>query len=107
MATKIHVELLDDLDGSPASQTVRFALDGSEFEIDLTDEHAAQLRDVFTEFTGAARRSRAQTGRQAKPNASNGVDVKAVREWAHAQGISVNPRGRIAQQVIDQYIAAN
>ena len=44
MAQKTQVILVDDIDGSAATQTVTFALDGVSYEIDLTDEHAAELR---------------------------------------------------------------
>ena len=40
MATKIETLFIDDLDGSPANGTVRFALDGTSYEIDLSGEHA-------------------------------------------------------------------
>lgn len=105
MATKVHVQLVDDLDGSPASQTVRFALDGKDFEIDLNDENAAQLRGIFVEFKDAARRAGAS--RTTARAAASPVDTKAVRAWAESQGIQVNPRGRISQHVIAQYTAAN
>jgi hypothetical protein len=36
MAQKIHVELVDDIDGSPAAETVTFGLDGTEYQIDLS-----------------------------------------------------------------------
>jgi len=40
MAQKVTVELEDDLDGSPADETVRFGLDGTEYEIDLSEKNA-------------------------------------------------------------------
>lgn len=47
MAEKVLVELVDDLDGSIATQTIDFSLDGQNFEIDLNDRHAQQLRDLL------------------------------------------------------------
>jgi len=45
MAQKVDVRFVDDLDGSEASGTVSFALDGRAYEIDLSEENAAKLRD--------------------------------------------------------------
>ncbi|MGA9748848.1 MAG: Lsr2 family protein, partial [Nocardioides sp.] len=45
MAQRVHVVLVDDLDGSDADETVTFGLDGVDYEIDLTDAHAAALRE--------------------------------------------------------------
>ena len=56
MAQKIQVVLVDDLDGGEADATVRFGLDGVEYEIDLSAEHAEALRGALAPFVGAARR---------------------------------------------------
>ncbi|MCI2423833.1 Lsr2 family protein [Saccharopolyspora sp. K220] len=55
MAERIQVELVDDIDGSPANHTVTFSLDGVTYEIDLSDGHAQQLRAVFDRYIKAAR----------------------------------------------------
>ncbi|MBJ7530911.1 MAG: Lsr2 family protein, partial [Nocardioides sp.] len=56
MAQKIHIVLEDDLDGSEASETVTFGLDGTTYEIDLTDEHATELREALAPYVGHARK---------------------------------------------------
>lgn len=56
MAQKIQTLLIDDLDGSAAEDTVRFGLDGTEYEIDLNARHARQLRDAPARYVNAARR---------------------------------------------------
>ena len=38
---------IDDLDGSEAEDTIRFGLDGTEYEIDLNAEHGQALRDAL------------------------------------------------------------
>ena len=58
MAQKIQTLLIDDLDGSAADGTVRFGLDGAEYEIDLNARHAQELRDALARYVGAARRAR-------------------------------------------------
>ncbi|MGW3468532.1 Lsr2 dimerization domain-containing protein [Saccharopolyspora sp. NPDC000995] len=55
MAERIQVELVDDVDGSPANHTITFALDGVTYEIDLNDEHAQHLRVVLDRYIKAAR----------------------------------------------------
>ena len=49
------IVLVDDLDGTDADRTVRFSLDGVEYEIDLTDEHATELEAALRPFADAAR----------------------------------------------------
>ena len=107
MATQIHTELIDDIDGSEATQTVRFALDGQELEVDLNDSNAERLRGILGEFTAVGRKA-ARPARTVKaPGPQAGLDLKAIRSWAVEQGLPVNPRGRIAQDVLDQYEAAH
>jgi hypothetical protein len=106
VAQKIQVLLVDDLDGGEAEGTVRFGLDGVEYEIDLSAEHAEALRAALAPFIGAARRSQAagrrptQGGRRA---ATSGVGTTEVREWARAQGIEVKDRGRVPAEVIARF----
>jgi Lsr2 len=63
MATRILTELRDDVDGSEATQTIRFALDGVEYEIDLSDCNANRLRNSLAEFVGHARKVSGRRGR--------------------------------------------
>ena len=48
MTTKYVTLLEDDTDGSQASETVNFGLDGAAYEIDLSDKNASALRDTLT-----------------------------------------------------------
>ena len=88
MAQKVQTLFVDDLDGSEAEGTVRFGLDGTEYEIDLNAQHARQLRDALSRYVAAGRRVGAGTrrpargGRKAQPNALNTTEV---REWAKTQ----------------------
>ena len=50
MAQKVRIILEDDLDGGPADETVRFGLDGGQYEIDLSNANAARLRDAIRPF---------------------------------------------------------
>ena len=51
-----RVTLVDDLDGGEASETVYFSFEGRHYEIDLTAQNAAKLRDSLAPFVAAARR---------------------------------------------------
>jgi hypothetical protein len=55
MAKKTVVSLVDDLSGEPADTTVRFGLDAREYELDLTEAHAATLREALARYICAAR----------------------------------------------------
>ncbi len=57
MAQQVSVRFIDDLDGSDAVGTVSFALDGRAYEIDLSDDNAAWLRESLASFVTAARKS--------------------------------------------------
>ena len=56
MAQKVNIVLVDDIDGSEASETVVFAIDGRDYEIDLSDANAQKLRDAIAPFVAHARR---------------------------------------------------
>ena len=105
MAQKVTVELEDDLDGGPAEETVRFGVDGSEYEIDLSKKNAAALRRKFAPFLEHGRkagRGHRRPGRTATSRDRSG----GIRAWAKGQGIAVSERGRIPASVAEQYEAA-
>ena len=108
MAQKIQVLLIDDLDGSAADGTVRFGLDGTDYEIDLNAGHAQALRDALSRYVQAARRAGGGTRRPVRGGrrAAGGVDSTEVREWAKAQGIEVKDRGRVPAELVSRFKAA-
>ena len=112
MAQKIQTLFIDDIDGSEAEGTVRFALDGAEYEIDLNAKHAEALRKSLARYVDAARRSSggstagrrpARSGRRAP---ASGLNTTEVREWAKAQGIEVKDRGRVPAELVVRFKAA-
>jgi hypothetical protein len=112
VAQRVQVLLTCDIHGddTPGTETVLFAVDGTAYEIDVCDAHAAELRDAFAVYTGTARRagraSRAGgRGRRGRSTAV-GVDPAAVRAWARSSGVKVSERGRISADVLEQYAAA-
>jgi hypothetical protein len=100
MAQRVVTLLEDDFDGSDASETIPFALDGVEYAIDLNDAHASELREALGRFTKAARK----TGGRARPGSYN---AREVRLWAAGQGLQVNTRGRIQADIMEKYEAAH
>lgn len=105
MARRVEIVLDDDLDGSRADETVIFGLDGKEYEIDLSVDNAAQLRDALAPFVDNARR-RSGKRRRSRRSEAAGTSASAVRSWARENGVPVNERGRIPADVLDQYNAA-
>lgn len=103
MARKTQVLLVDDIDGSEATNTVTFGLDGVSYEIDLNDDNARQLRSELEKWTVRARR----TGGRAKRGAAPSGDAKKIREWARKNGYEVSERGRIPADVREAYAKAN
>ena len=109
MAQKIQTLFIDDLDGSPAEGTVRFGLDGTEYEIDLNEKHAKALRDGLAGYVSAARRvsgSARRVARAGRRTSASGLNTTEVREWAKAQGIEVKDRGRVPAELVVKFKAA-
>jgi hypothetical protein len=111
MAQKVQTLLIDDLDGGEAEGTVRFGLDGAEYEIDLSAEHAEALRNALAPYVSAARRAPGaaarrpgQSGRRAA--GAGAPDPTAIREWARSQGIEVKDRGRVPAELVAKFNAA-
>lgn len=107
----IHM-LVDDIDGGDAEETVTFALDGVQYEIDLSEKNAAKLRDSLARFVAAATKLGRgginpvrREGRRGAAPVANRDQNKAIREWAQAKGIPVSDRGRIKQDIVDQFNA--
>ena len=102
------VTLIDDLDGeSTADETVKFALDGTNYEIDLSKKNAEKLRGAVKAYVEHGRRvtSGSKRGRGSAAQ-FDGVDTKAVRAWAASNKIELNTRGRIPTSIIERYRAA-
>ena len=110
VAQKIQTLFIDDIDGSEAEGTVRFALDGADYEIDLNAKNAEALRKALSRYVEAARRSGGTASRRparsARRTAASGLNTTEVREWAKAQGIEVKDRGRVPAELVVRFRAA-
>ena len=113
VAQKVQILLVDDLDGGEATETVKFALDGTSYEIDLSENNAATLRDAFAVYIAEARkvgggRRSSSTGATGKQRSSTGGPAASeIREWARANGMEVPERGRVSAEVRKAYEAAH
>lgn len=110
MAKEVFTRLIDDLDGGEAAETVTFGLDGYAYQIDLSTKNATKLRNALAAYVenGSRVSGRASAGPRAtaRPRvaASAGREQnQAIREWAQRKGYDVAPRGRIKQEIVDQY----
>lgn len=112
MAQRVNVVLVDDIDGSDATETVSFALDGVDYEIDLSDEHAGDLRNSVSLYIGHARRigGRRKSGRRSASSGSAevaGTPAADIRSWARENGWTVPERGRVSGEVREAYAVAH
>ena len=116
MASITNTTYIDDIDGKPANDTVAFALDGANYEIDLSKKNAASLRKSLADFVAAARpvtrfavatpKRKRSSKRSQETSAQDSADREQIREWALANDIAVGQRGRISATVREQYAAA-
>jgi nucleoid-associated protein Lsr2 len=119
VAQRTIVQLTDDLDGKAIpdgkGQTIRFGLDRTDYEIDLTDKNAKALRDAIAKYVAAARRtgsaSRGAGARRSpassRSDSTRDYDPRAVRAWAASQGLEVSQRGRVPADLIAKFQEAN
>ena len=106
MARRTSVTLQDDLDGTPAEETLRFGISGAEYEIDLSSKNAARLRSQMAPFIEHARKA-GKMPRRAVRTAASRRRSRDIRAWAQAKGIQLSERGRIPANVAAQYEAAS
>jgi hypothetical protein len=107
MAQKIQTLFIDDIDGGEAEGTIRFGLDGTEYEIDLSIKHSKELRTALGKYVEHARK----TGGTARRSARGGtrkagavdIDTTAVRAWAKANGVDIKDRGRVPADIVSKY----
>ena len=115
MARKVQTQLIDDLDGSPAAETITFALDAKSYEIDLNETHALELRAALAPYIAVAARlgSRSvinpiepRADKLRKSGKPSKRAAQSVRDWARSQGIEVGDKGRLSADLLARYEAA-
>jgi hypothetical protein len=107
LARKIHVQLIDDLSGEDAQETIRFSVEGIGYEIDLSADNAADLRGTLERYAAKGRRLRGPSGLTAGRAVSmSREETQKIRNWATENGYNPSPRGRISQVIKQAYNAA-
>jgi len=110
MAQKIITTLVDDIDGTEITDgeggTVRFAIDGTSYEIELIIDNAEKLRDALQPYIDNGRRAR-NTTPQLKATSNNREELAAAREWLKNNGHRVSDRGRVPNKLLELYRAQN
>ena len=113
MAQRVNVVLVDDLDGSDATETVSFGLDGAQYEIDLSAGNADKLREALALYIGHGRRAGGRKRTGSKPatsgraSATGGPTAAEIRAWERENGHDVPERGRVSAEVREAYAAAH
>jgi hypothetical protein len=107
MARETITRLIDDIDGGTAHETVTFGLDGNLYKIDLSNRNAKKLRSELAPFVERGSRVAARVGGRGgagrAPAVMDRQRNRAIREWAVSNGYEVATRGRIRQEIIDEY----
>lgn len=106
MTQRYLTQLVDDLDGTTADTTITFGLDGKQYAIDLTDEHAHDLKSVLEPHVTAARKSDMNVKTKTTSSGKRG-DLAAIRDWAKNNGYTVADRGRVAVEIQQAYDAVH
>src|SRR3984957_11166849 len=106
MAQQTQTLFIDDIDGGPAEGTVRFGLDGTDYEIDLSTAHSEELHKVLAGYVTHARRAAGTARRGPRGRRpADPLDTRKVRQWAKGQGFDIKERGRVPAEVIEKYKA--
>lgn len=94
------VMLVDDLDGSPATETVTISYKNVEYTLDLSEDNALMLDESLQPFLSKATRN---TKKRARTNSSDKAKNDGIREWARANGHDIPMRGRIPESIRSAY----
>ncbi len=103
MARQVQTKLIDDLDESEASGTIRFGYEGGEYEIDLNEQHLQEFEEFLAPYIEHGRRLRDGQRRGRRGGQQTKRDLSAIRQWAREQGYEVADRGRIANEILAKY----
>ena len=76
MAQKVITEFIDDIDGSSAERTFTFAVDGTNYEIDLSTENIAEFKSAIGGFIESARKVKASRSSDGRRTGSAGSKTK-------------------------------
>lgn len=105
---KTHVVLVDDIDGTPAKDTVTFTFQGVTYEIDLSEEHVSEISADFEKWISSSRRIGGRAIRGSRVASSATLSrAGEIRAWATKNGIHVSDRGRIPADIVAKFEKAH
>lgn len=108
-----NIELVDDIDGTPATTTIEFGVGSKNYTIDLSEANAAAFNAALAPYIEHARRARrAPANKRKSRSSSEAARVKRqknaeIRAWALENGVTVSKRGQLGQDTIAAYEAAH
>lgn len=104
-------KMIDDLDGSEATRTIKFSIDGAHYEIDLSDENTDKFREAFAPYIANGRRVTSRKSSRRSSSASTGraqrQKTAEIRAWAIEKGYTSSTQGRLGPTIIEAYEAAH
>lgn len=100
-------KLVDDIDGSDATDTLEFSWGGDSYTIDLNDKNADDFREMMALYVGSATKVRHEIRPAAKRAVRTKRELDEIRAWAREKGLQVAPTGRIREDVLSAYEARN
>lgn len=110
MAQRVQTILTDDITGKEIAagegETISFAVDGTTYEIDLDTKSAKKFHETLAFYIDHGRKVGRITAQTRTKRTKTDADPATIRAWAAANGIQVNPRGRISAEVVGQFKAA-
>lgn len=115
MAQRVETTFIDDIDGSVAERTFTFAVDGTQYAIDLSSENIREFNEAIAGFVESSRKlGKLTTTSNGRPRSNGTVSVRASREhlavvraWLRQQGEDVSDRGRISAENMAKFDAAH
>lgn len=114
MAQRYQVIRISDLSGEDlgeGGQAIEFAVGSDQYVIDLSDDEAAEFHETLRRYVDVATKTKGRgvrkSGKQSSGTGSNKDELQAIRDWASKNGYEVSNRGRIKQEIVDAYRAAN
>ena len=100
--------LVDDLTGHEGAETVTFAINGVQYEIDLVPTNQAKLEKALEPFIKAGRKRGQKRVRAARPTKiPAAVPQQTIRDWARKNGMKVSDKGKIRKEVMDAFNEAH
>jgi hypothetical protein len=94
VAQTIVIQLIDDLDGSHADETVTFSVDGKAYEIELSKKNALALRKALAPYIEKARPAGKGPSPGRARSSSNGRRIGSAAKTTLFSELSAEEKGR-------------